>query len=199
MVLLAKPYNSRTKEVIHGMEREMSDGFDGTLSSVSRAEAMKRLRTNEALEEDLIRANKDIQVLAKQVENFVSLFHDDFNHDDGAWFLDANIDEFLETAEELVNKYKDKQMNEEIERKFPVLLRRNEHPDCPRFVKWSELDDKWAMRVHGGQDLEKLASRGGLYPVEIVFNVNKLEWGTEVDIKFAINLVKSIAAEKDKQ
>jgi hypothetical protein len=80
----------------------------------------------------------------------------------------------------------------EEERRFPVLGY-SKYEGCPKFVKWSELDDNWATHVHS-QSLERLASRGGLSPVEIVFNVNKLEWATKVCPKFAVDLVKRIAA-----
>jgi len=41
----------------------MKNTFDGTLKSVARSEAMKRLRTNEALEEE----NEEMQSLLKQI------------------------------------------------------------------------------------------------------------------------------------
>ncbi|MCK5236107.1 MAG: hypothetical protein KAR06_03895 [Deltaproteobacteria bacterium] len=53
----------------------MSNDFDGTLSSVPRAEAVKRLRTNEALEEALEKANKDIQVLAEALSEISKEMH----------------------------------------------------------------------------------------------------------------------------
>ena len=77
------------------------------------------------------------------------------------------------------------------DKKFPVLGYAK-HEGCPAFVKWSELDDEWAIHVHS-QTLKRLAELGGLSPVEIVFNVNKLEWATKVCPKFAVDLVKRLA------
>jgi hypothetical protein len=82
-------------------------------------------------------------------------------------------------------------VSELLERAFPVLGNAK-YEDCPESVKWGELDDAWASRVHG-QTLERLAERGGLSPIEIVYNVNKLEWATKVCPKFAVALVKRIA------
>ena len=48
----------------------------------------------------------DIKELAEALDEFNSLFSDDFIHDDGRWYLDANIDGFLERNEELANKHK---------------------------------------------------------------------------------------------
>jgi len=84
------------------------------------------------------------------------------------------------------------------ERSFPVMVgyyERLQDPifkDCPRFVKWSELDNDWAIKIHS-QSLKRLAERGGLCPEEIVLNVNKLEYTTKVDKKFAVEFVKQIA------
>jgi len=55
--------------------------------------------------------------------------------------------------------------------RFPVLDRMKDK----RWVKWSELSDRMAMRNHS-QDLIKLASRGGLSPVEIAGNIEGIEW-----------------------
>ncbi len=54
------------------------------------------------------------------------------------------------------------------ERGFPVL--QPEGYDCPRYVRWGCLNEETAMRNHGGQNLEKLASRGGL-GIEEIYNV----------------------------
>jgi len=78
-----------------------------------------------------------------------------------------------------------------LERKFPVLSY-DRYKDCPSSVKWSELDDAWALNVHS-QTLERLAQRGGLCPEEIYWNVNHLQWSTKVDEKAALDLVKRIA------
>lgn len=51
--------------------------------------------------------------------------------------------------------------------KFPVL---NSPEGFPKFVKWDALNEEWAQKMHG-QDLEKLASRGGLSVEEIVMNI----------------------------
>jgi len=77
---------------------------------------------------------------------------------------------------------------------FPVL---HASPGCSEYVDVTKLNSDWAIRNHS-QSLETLASRGGLSPVEIWFNVNKkplvfnkkyLE-GLDAD---AIKLVNSIA------
>lgn len=81
------------------------------------------------------------------------------------------------------------------EREFPVLGHKN-YRDCPRTVKWSELDDQWARSVHG-QSLQRLAERGGLCPEEIYWNVHKLPWRTKVSVNAALDLVKKIASIKN--
>ena len=55
---------------------------------------------------------------------------------------------------------------------FPVLLdgpTRRKHPLCPRAVPWDMVrpHDRQAKRNHG-QSLKRLASRGGLHPVELL-------------------------------
>ena len=46
------------------------------------------------------------------------------------------------------------------------------YPRCPRYVRWSALNEEWAQRNHG-QSLTRLAERGGLDPFEILANVNR--------------------------
>lgn len=75
--------------------------------------------------------------------------------------------------------------------KFPVLGF-SKYEGCPAYVKWNDLDNSWALQVHS-QTLERLAERGGLSPEEIVYNLNKLQWGTKVGRQFAICKVKEIA------
>ena len=77
--------------------------------------------------------------------------------------------------------------------KFPVLhhYRREPGDGMPDLVKWSELSEDNAWEYHG-QCLERLASRGGLSPREIVANVRgkpfrdirAIEWAA---IKIIVN------------
>jgi hypothetical protein len=53
-------------------------------------------------------------------------------------------------------------------KKFPVL----ESARPKRYVNWDCLDEAWAYKLHD-QSLERLASRGGLSPKELVLNVAK--------------------------
>ena len=60
-------------------------------------------------------------------------------------------------------------------RRFPVMLRAA--IEGPRFVPWSFVapHEANALRNHG-QSLEKLATRGGLSPVEIWAIVHDARW-----------------------
>ena len=81
----------------------------------------------------------------------------------------------------------------ELDNRFPVLLAfRDKYPPCPKFVKWDELDENQAFTNYG-QTLKRLTERGGLDPVEIYWNIKKLNYGDNVDINKAIDLVKSIS------
>jgi hypothetical protein len=85
---------------------------------------------------------------------------------------------------------------------FPVLGY-EKYPNCPLSVNWSALDAEWAMRLHS-QTLKRLAERGGLSPIEIVWNINNFEWRTQVNPEFALDFVRGIAyvdnpAMKDKE
>lgn len=44
---------------------------------------------------------------------------------------------------------------------------------CPRFVKLTALNEDWAKKIHD-QTLERLAERGGLSPIELMVNIQKL-------------------------
>lgn len=46
-------------------------------------------------------------------------------------------------------------------------------PDCPKIFPDNLLSEEMAYTNHG-QSLEKLDSRGGLHPCEIVWNCNKI-------------------------
>ncbi len=48
-----------------------------------------------------------------------------------------------------------------------------EFPDCPKEFPNELLNEDWAYTIHS-QSLEKLNSRGGLHPTEIVLNRNKI-------------------------
>lgn len=83
----------------------------------------------------------------------------------------------------------------ELDNRFPVLLGYyNKYPSCPKFVKLNELNESQASTNHG-QTLKRLAERGGLDPVEIYWNIKKLNYGDNIDINKAIDLVKSISIE----
>lgn len=83
-------------------------------------------------------------------------------------------------------------MNED-DKPFPVL---RAPPGCASFIKWSALDDRQA-RVNHSQTLERLAERGGLSPVEIFGNINRIKWRDlgGVDKAAAVELVNRLAYE----
>ncbi len=65
------------------------------------------------------------------------------------------------------------------ERQFPVLNTYGRNaPAVVRSVPWSMLapHEPQALKNHCGQSLEKLASRGGLSPLEIYAVMNGLSW-----------------------
>src|ERR1700682_5488769 len=66
----------------------------------------------------------------------------------------------------------------EVERRFPILCDRQKFPDCPRDVPWSFVapHEAQAKFNHGGQDLEKLAGRGGLDQLEMKCVVEGRHW-----------------------
>ncbi len=74
---------------------------------------------------------------------------------------------------------------------FPVLRGGG---DLPKFVKWRKLSEFWAQKNHS-QSLERLAERGGLSPIEIVGNVEGIDWIdlSSVSEERARDLVKKIA------
>jgi hypothetical protein len=65
------------------------------------------------------------------------------------------------------------------ERQFPIMASyRRAYPDLPRSIPWRLLapHEAQAKRNHGGQDLETLARRGGLDPVEMIAVLDDLPW-----------------------
>lgn len=79
-----------------------------------------------------------------------------------------------------------------MSKRFPVMVAHDS--DLPRSVLWSRLDDIHAKYIHS-QSLEKLASRGGLCPVEIVLNVEarELEDYKNISKEYAANVVRGLA------
>jgi len=53
----------------------------------------------------IAKQESDIKELAEALNEVDSLFKDEFIHDDGKWYLDANMDDFLEYVEELTSKH----------------------------------------------------------------------------------------------
>jgi len=49
--------------------------------------------------------------------------------------------------------------------------------NCPKEISDDLLDEDWAQRIHS-QTLKRLNERGGLSPLEIYINVNKLPYQT---------------------
>ena len=81
-------------------------------------------------------------------------------------------------------------------RQFPVM-----HADrfgCPKTIPWDALDEVWAMRVHG-QTLERLAARGGLDPVEIAMNIERITWNSSrcygISEAQCVQMIKNMVAE----
>ena len=64
--------------------------------------------------------------------------------------------------------------------KFPVQESRA-YPGMPRFVKWSELSEDHAKKIHD-QSLERLAQRHGLCPAEVACNYYKLSYEELISI-----------------
>jgi hypothetical protein len=84
-------------------------------------------------------------------------------------------------------------------RMFPVLLsfgERRASPDCPRWVPWELLEphEEWALRNHGRQSLETLASRGGLGPCEMVAVLECRRWHAMPHAEAVARLCEFVAA-----
>jgi len=85
------------------------------------------------------------------------------------------------------------------EKAFPVMFDMElqgvykKHLGCPSWVKWSQLDESWAKNQHS-QSLEKLASRGGLHPLEVMANLKRVDWREVKDMKIeeVIPILKEI-------
>lgn len=59
--------------------------------------------------------------------------------------------------------------------RMPIQLSardRRDYPLCPDSIPMALLDEEWARRIHY-QDLETLASRGGLSPQEAMGNMQR--------------------------
>lgn len=80
-----------------------------------------------------------------------------------------------------------------IDRVMPVMLtskdRRN-FPLCPDTVPMSILDEAWARKIHY-QDLQTLASRGGMSPQEVMGNIEKKDFHEiqHIGLREAINFL----------
>lgn len=59
--------------------------------------------------------------------------------------------------------------------RFPVLNPQRIN-DCPKYVRMDKLSESMAVNNHCNQSLATLKSRGGLDPMEIYCNINKIEW-----------------------
>ena len=59
-------------------------------------------------------------------------------------------------------------------RMFPIQA--YDCPGSPSSIPWAMLDDGWAQHNHGGQNLEHLASRGGLGPCEAIAIIERRPW-----------------------
>lgn len=77
------------------------------------------------------------------------------------------------------------------EKPFPVHPEYRGKDGDPDSVKWSELSEAHAQRIHG-QTLKRLAERGGLSPHEIVLNVEGLPWAAGVTDKHALEVMNRI-------
>ena len=90
----------------------------------------------------------------------------------------ADWPEFVELAQKILAA--DAAWKEQTTpRRFPVLNANSRNSkNYPRTVPWSMLapHEPQALKNHCGQSLEKLASRGGLSPLEIYAVVNGLTW-----------------------
>jgi hypothetical protein len=58
---------------------------------------------------------------------------------------------------------------------------KNKYPDCPEFAPFDLLNEEHAMRIHG-QSLKRLNERGGMSPLEMITNIEKLPFYTNVKI-----------------
>lgn len=63
---------------------------------------------------------------------------------------------------------------------FPVLLQGRSQRNCiamgcPDTVPLSLLNEEWAERNHR-QSLTRLAQRGGLGPIELLANMDRMDW-----------------------
>ena len=77
-------------------------------------------------------------------------------------------------------------------RNFPVLYDVQRASDAPASVPWSILNERRAKLNHS-QDLETLASRGGLAPREIFCNVFDLHWKDAPPDVAAIAWLRTVA------
>lgn len=50
---------------------------------------------------------------------------------------------------------------------------KQKYPDLPEIIPDSFFDENWADKIHG-QTLKRLNERGGLAPVEMICNIEKL-------------------------
>lgn len=81
---------------------------------------------------------------------------------------------------------------------FPVLLSNEDlktYPDIPRFILWSEIQPFEDQAVYNhSQDLERLASRGGLSPIEIYCVMHRERWReNKVSLQTAVEFLKNLA------
>jgi hypothetical protein len=70
------------------------------------------------------------------------------------------------------------------------VLNQDKYTDCPKFVNWDSLNEKWAQKNHW-QSLQRLNERGGLCPSEIAANIEQRPWHKMNDDD-AVAIVKSI-------
>jgi hypothetical protein len=62
---------------------------------------------------------------------------------------------------------------------MPIMLNYEErlsYPECPSIIPMRMMTDKQAMRNHGGQNLDRLAARGGLGPCEAIALIESRPW-----------------------
>jgi len=76
---------------------------------------------------------------------------------------------------------------------FPVLGY-SKYKDCPSKIRWCELNEEHAELIHS-QSLKKLASRGGLCPMEIVMNIEEIPFQgwNKIDSEYALSVVRKLA------
>lgn len=58
---------------------------------------------------------------------------------------------------------------------FKILLGGTADARCPKFIRWSALNEEWALFNHG-QTLTRLNERGGLSPCEALANIERRAW-----------------------